>query len=636
MSNKENCKFQTEVSELLNLIINSLYSNPEIFLRELISNASDALDKLKLESATNESLLPQGYTPEIFITTDPDKNTISISDNGIGMTLDEVKENIGTIAHSGTKKFMQIKDELKDNPSLIGQFGVGFYSAFIVADKVCLETKKAGTDKAVRWESDGKSEYTIEEIDKDSIGTTVTLYLKDKNNEENQDLADFTKEWKIKDIVKKHSDFIAYPIKMECEKFVPQSKEDEEAGKEPEKIKEIQVLNSMKALWLKKPSEITKEEYNEFYKQMTYDYSEPLLNIHFQAEGVSEFTALLFIPSLKPFNYDYENVESGLSLYVKRVLIMNDCKELITPYLRFIKGLVDSSDLSLNVSREILQQDRELKQINKSLVSKILKSLQDLMNKDRETYEKFWVNFGPTLKEGIVRDPERKEKIIGLSLFKSNNSQDKFISVDEYIANMKEGQPCIYYITAENISEAQNTPFMERLNKKGYDVLFMLDPVDPFIVNALGTYKDKKFECITSSDLDIDTEEEKKENETKIKEKTENFSDLLSNIKDELKDYVDDVKFSSRLSDSPVCLVKEGPDFKQMEYFYKQIGQAVPKQKACLECNLDHPIFDKMKSKDADTQKNWAWILYNQALISQGEKIDNPNEFCKKIIDLMN
>lgn len=634
-SEKQTEQFGTEVSELLQLIIHSLYSHPEIFLRELVSNASDALDKLKLEALTKPDLLPEGYEPEIRLEVDKDARILTIKDNGIGMTLDEVKENLGTIAHSGTKAFQARKEELKERPELIGQFGVGFYSAFIVADRVTVITKSATADSAVRWESDGKGSYTIEESERpEGAGTTIRMHLKDAGEEEGE-LEDYTQEWVLRSNIKKHSDFIAYPIRMQVEKQEPVGEAKEGEEQKYETVISDETLNSQQALWLRSPSEISEDEYHEFYKTVGKDFNKPLKTIHYKAEGTIEFAALMFLPGSKPWNYDYEDADKGLSLYVKRVLIMNNCEDLIPPHLRFVKGIVDSSDLSLNVSRELLQKDRQIVAIRKAVTGRIYKTLAEMLEKDRSAYEGFWQNFGSTLKEGIVRDPSTKEKILPLCLFDSTVGSTP-TSLKEYIERMKEDQKDIYYIFGESRAYVEQSPHIERLRDKGFEVLLLTDRIDEFLIQHLDAFEEKKLVSITDADLELDSEEEQKEKEEKLKEAKSKLEPVLDKMRAALQDDIKEVRLSKRLKDSPVCLVAdEQVPSAQMEMLYKQMGQELPKVKRILEVNPDHPIFDRMLELDKDAQGEWAEILYGQALLSEGSAHPDPAGFSKKIANLM-
>ncbi len=619
--------FQTEVNELLHLIIHSLYSHPEIFLRELISNASDALDKLKIEALTNSALTPQGYEPLIRLTPCPEARTLTIVDNGIGMTAEEIRENLGRIAHSGTKQFKLAKEQ---NTDLIGQFGVGFYSAFIVADRVVVETQKAGSSEGVRWESEGKGSFSVEPcVRPEGAGTSITLYLKEADKEEGG-LQDFTEEWVLRSVVKKHSDFISYPVKMEVSRT---QKSTVDSSEEVTTLEDV-VLNTQKAIWTKSPSEISKEEYTEFYQHVSHDYTAPLKTIHYRAEGTIEFHGLLYIPEKRPWNFDYEGTEKGLSLYVKRVLIMNDCEDLLPPYLRFVRGVVDSSDLSLNVSREILQQDRQIAQIRRALTTKVIKALADMLKDEREQYEKFWSNFGPTVKEGIVREPEKKDTLLPVLLFNTTQGE-KLSTLAEYVDRMKPNQPAIYYITGQSLDVLRGSPLLERLKQKEYEVILLDHPVDEFVTSKLDSFKDHPFTSIAATDLELDNEEEKKGREEKLKEKREQLGSLIEVVKESLADHVKDVQLSSRLTESAVCLVNDAGNPQFMEQMYRQMGQEVPKTKRVMEINPDHPLFARMQTLSRDAQKDWSELLYFQALISEGTKVEDPASFVRKMTKVM-
>ncbi len=630
---KETNQFQTEVSELLQLMIHSLYSNREIFLRELISNSSDAIDKYKFQALTNESFSTKEDDFEIRLHTNTKEKSITITDNGIGMNRDEVVQNIGTIAHSGTKEFLAKAQEIKQNPELIGQFGVGFYSAFMVADRVELHTQKAGDSTGVYWKSDGKSNYTIEEkVRENGHGTSITLFLKEFD--EKEEVPNFTDEWTIRSTVKKYSDFIAYPVRMKVMREEPElDKDDKPIEGKTKSVVTDEVLNSQKALWLRPSSEIKEDEYKEFYKHVTHDWQEPQETIHFKAEGTMEYTALAFIPGEQPFNYNYRDSKFGLNLYVKRVFIMNDCEELLPSYLRFVRGLVDSNDLSLNVSREILQKDRQVSAIKKSLTNKVLRTLGDMMKNRREDYEKFWTNFGSTMKEGIPSEPTNQDKLPDLTLVRTSNKEE-WCSLAEYVDAMPEAQKAIYYITGEDIEQIKNSPYLERVKSKGYNVILLTDAVDEWVVNSSAKYKEKDFQSITAKDLDLDTEEEKKASETEKKAAEGELKPLMDTFQDHLKDDLESVTLSDRLTDSPVCLVSTGAS-AQMERIMNAMGQAAPPSKRVMEINHKHPLFKKMALAPKDTQKQWAEILYNQALLNEGSKIKDPMGFTKKIAELM-
>ena len=609
---KQTQTFQAEIKQLLDMMIHSLYSHREIFLRELISNASDAIDKRKFEALQNEKLGAAEY--KITLVPNAELKTLQIIDTGIGMSFDEVVENIGTIAQSGTKKFQQMNQELKDRPELIGQFGVGFYSAFMVADRVTLHTQKAGQSDAVLWESSGDGTYSIDKVPRaEGVGTTITLHLKEFKSEE--EVQNFTDEFVLKSLIKKYSDFIAHPIVLKEE-----------------------TLNSQKALWLKSPSEIKEEEYTEFYKHISHDWEKPAKTIHFKAEGTQEFSALMFVPSQKPWNYHYREFDHGMSLYIKRVFIMDNCKDLVPTYLRFMKGLVDSSDLSLNVSREMLQQDKQVSQIKKALTSKILAQFKEMLLKDRTSYENFWTQFGSTLKEGMPQDISNKEKLQDLLLFHSTQS-DKMTTLDEYVSRMPESQKDIYFITGDNLHQVSNSPYLEKLKLKGYEVLLLVDPVDEWVTDSLREFKGKKLQSITKEDLNLETEEEKKSKEEEIKKHQEKFSALMTQMKTSLDKNIKEIKISDRLTTSPVCLVSGAHDpSAHMEKLLSQMAQGptgMPSSKRILEINPNHSVFEKMLSMNEADIAKYAEILYSQALLNEGSQIPDPVRFSQLVSEVM-
>ncbi|BCS53835.1 molecular chaperone HtpG [Geobacter sp. SVR] len=633
-------QFQTEVQQLLDLVIHSLYSNRDIFLRELISNASDAIDKIRFESHSNENLLEGNSDWKIKLIPDKDAGTLTIRDNGIGMGMAEVEENIGTIARSGTKAFMQaLKDKSAgDSPELIGQFGVGFYASFMVADRVVLETRKPGAPEAgCRWESIGDGSYTVEEITKEQRGTEITLHLKEEFKE-------YLDEWKIRSIVKKYSDYIQYPVVMDITRSeTPKGvdgKEIEGAGT-IEKTEE-QTLNSMKAIWTRPKSEVTEEEYQEFYKHISHDFENPFSTIHFSAEGISEFKALLYLPAKKPFDLFMSDRKKGLQLYVKRVFITDHCEELIPDYLRFVKGVVDSSDLPLNVSREILQEDVQIKRIQKNLVGKVLSTLAESKEKSFNDYVTFWKEFGPVLKEGLHFDYANKEKLQELVLFESTATEaGAYTSLKEYAERMPASQQEIYYITGDNRAALETSPHLEVFKAKGYEVLFMTDPVDEWVVQSLQEYKEKKLKAVDRGDLDLDSEEEKKEKEAKQEEARKEYGDLLSFIKGQLESSLKDVRLSKRLTDSACCLVADEYGMNaNMERILKAMNQPVPESKRVLELNPNHPIIrvmaDIFKGNQQDSRLNdYAELLYDQALLTEGSPIKDPLRFTRLVSDLM-
>ncbi len=632
---KETHQFKTEVQQILNLIINSLYSHPEIFLRELISNASDAIDKLRFRSQTEPEILGEDTEFGIKIAVDKENRTLEISDNGIGMTHDEVMENIGTIAKSGTAAFLEALEQSKKQelltPELIGQFGVGFYSSFIVAESATLITQPAGPDAtATRWDSAGDGSFTIEETTKDSRGTTVILKLKKSEDEQ-----DFTDEWTIRGIVKKHSDFVAYPILMDMEKTeaIPENEQildkDDKPMATTRKVMKEETLNSMKAIWARDKKDVSEDEYQEFYKHISHDWNDPLTHIHLKLEGTTEYSMLLYIPSKAPFDLFNHERKHGIQLYCKRVFVMEDCKELLPEYLRFVKGVVDAPDLSLNISREILQQDRLIQNIRKNIVKKILDLLA---NMEREQYEEFYQEFGAVLKEGVDRDWEQKDKIADLLLYKTTQSDDKLISLKEYVERMKPDQKEIYYITGENLVALMDSPHLEQLKEKEYEVLLMTDPVDEWVTTSLAEYKEKKLKSAEKGDLDLEKVDEKKKDE---------YIALFDHIKSTLEDKVKEVRPSTRLKDSISCLSGNAFDMSAyMEKLMKASGQKPIGSKRVLELNMDHPVLGKIKTlfetdKESQQLKDYTGLLLDMAIVGEGGKLENPAQFSKMVGDLM-
>ncbi len=640
MSEKVKKQFKTEVQQLLNLFVNSVYSNKEIFLRELISNSSDAIDKLRFKAQTETAILGNDTEFKIQIIADADKKTITIEDNGIGMTFDEVEKNIGTIAQSGTGDFLKALEKSKSNSSLspefIGQFGVGFYSTFMVADNVILVTKSIDSDKAVKWESSGDGSYTLEDTEKETRGTSITLHLKPVEKEEQ----DFTKEFVIKEIVKQHSDFVPYPVLMDVEKQEPLPETEQMVDKDGKPIGDTtktvikeETLNSMKAIWLKDKKDVTEEEYNEFYKHLSYDWNPPLTKLHMKLEGVTEYSALLYIPSKAPFDLFMRERKHGVSLYCKRVFIIGDCKELIPEYFRFIKGVVDAPDLNLNLSREILQQDALVRNIKKNIVKKVLSLLSDM---EKEAYEKFYEEFGQVIKEGLHTDFENKDKLADLARYKTTKSEGKYVSLKEYVANMKPDQKNIFYMTGDNFASLVNSPHLETLKDKDYEVLLMTDPIDEFAVQSLVEYDGKKLKSAEKGDLDIDKPDDKK------KENHEEYKDLFEFVKNALDSKVKDVKPSLRMKDSIACLSANDYDMSAyMEKILKESGQGAPNTKRVLELNMEHPVMGKInslfgKDKNDTKLKEYSFLLYDLAVIGEGGKIENPSLFSKQIGELLN
>ena len=643
-------EFQAETKELLNLMIHSIYTNHEIFLRELISNASDAIDKLHFESLQNRDILEGNEDYEIFLVPDKESHTLTISDNGIGMTKDEVVENIGTIAKSGTKAFLEQLQKAKENNAeltdkeMIGQFGVGFYSAFMVAEKVTITTRKAGTSEAVRWESTGDGSYTLEDCEKESRGTTITITLgKEFYGDEAEE--NFTDTWNLQNLVKKYSDYVRYPIKMNFETEEMPRDDEGKIIEGAEKIKKIELktLNSMQPLWTKSKNDITKEEYTEFIKNQFHEWEEPMEVFHNKAEGGVEYTSLLYIPAKAPFNLYHTDYEPGVQLYSRHVFIMDKCKDLLPDYLRFVKGLVDSPDLSLNISRELLQQSRELKTIGKNLEKTILKALERMLKNDREKYEKFWQEFGKSLKIGIYNSMYTGSNVIDklkeLLLFASSK-EGKEVSLKEYVERMPESQKKIYYATGTDKATIEKLPQMELLKEKGLEGLYLLDPVDEFAIETIRTYSDKEFQSISRGDLDLDdaeSQEAKKETE----EIAKNNDDLVKDIKEVLGDKVAEVKISSRLKSGAVCLVADamGPSLS-MEHTFAAMDNPMFKAKRILEINPKHDLFSKLQilhanGKDDADFKDYCDLLYTQALIIEGIMPENPVDFANKIAKMM-
>ena len=626
---KQTHQFKTEVQQLMNIIINSLYSHKEIFLRELVSNASDALDKLRFKSQTDSHIMGTDTDMRIKITRDKKKNTLEVSDNGIGMTYDEVVENIGTIAKSGTAGFLEAVGASKNKgavtPELIGQFGVGFYSAFIVAKKVTLTTRAAGSEKGCRWESAGDGSYTIEEFDKKTRGTTITLQLNKVDGEDQ----DFTDEWTIRSIIKRHSDFVAYPIVMDVEKTEPVL----DAEGKPEKDKTTKVireetLNSMKAIWTKDKKDVSEEEHSEFYQHISHDWNPPLANLHLKLEGTTEYSALLYIPSKAPFDLFSHDQKHGIQLYSKRVFIMENCKELMPLYLAFVKGVVDAPDLNLNVSREILQQDALVRNIKKNLVKKVLELLAGL---EQEKYETFYKEFAYIFKSGISQDFDNKDKIADLLRYKTTKSDGKWVSLKDYTARMTPDQKDIYYITGDNLTSLANSPHLEALKEKDIEVLLMTDPIDEWVIRDLHEFEKKTFKSAEKGDLDLDKTDDKKK---------EQYSTLFEFFKASLTEKVKDVKLSTHLKNSVACL--SGGDYDMsayMEKILKASGQEVPPSKRVLELNMDHPLLEKIKkifekNKEAEVLKDFTTFLYDMAVVSEGGKLDDPARFNKMIGNL--
>jgi len=629
---KETLEFQAEVSQVLNLVIRSLYSNKEIFLRELISNASDAAEKLRFEALSDDGLYEDDANLRIRISVDEESGTITIDDNGIGMSRQEVGETIGTIASSGTKKFLEkMTGDQSEDSQLIGQFGVGFYSAFIVADKVTLITRRAGLgpEHGVKWVSSGEGNYSVENVDSPQRGTRITLHLREDDKE-------FLQPYRLRSIVSKFSDHIAMPIEMLEE--IPPAMDEEGEEKKEEKTPEWEKVNKGTALWMRNKSEISAEDYNEFYKSVGHDFEDPLLHVHNRVEGKNEYTSLLFVPSRAPFDMWDREQKHGVKLYVRRVFIMDEADKLMPHYLRFVKGVVDSDDLPLNVSREILQHDKKIDSIRSANVKRILDSLEKLAKKDEEKYQAFWKEFGRVLKEGPAEDFANKEKIGGLLRFATTKSEgnEETVSLDQYIENMVEKQEKIYYITGDTLASAKNSPHLEIFKKKDIEVLLLTDRVDEWLVSHLTDYKDKHLQSIAKGQLDLGELEDKEEKE-QLEKVAEEHKSLIERITESLGEAVKEVRVSSRLTESPACLVVGDYDMSQnMARVLKQIGQDAPMPTPIMEINVEHPLLTRMDSEaDEDRFKDMAKLVFDQALLAEGGQLEDPAGFVHNMNKLM-
>ncbi len=628
-AHKETLGFQTEVSQLLDLMIHSLYSNKEIFMRELISNAADASDKLRFEALSDDALYENDAELKIRVEFDKDAKTITITDNGIGMNRQEVIENIGTIANSGTKKFFDkmTGDQAKDS-QLIGQFGVGFYSAFIVADKVTLKTRRAGltSEHGVEWTSEGKGEFTIETIDKPTRGTEITLHLREDQDE-------FLNSWRLRNCITKYSDHINLPIVMKKDP-VP----NEEGKIDESVVLEEETVNKATALWTLSKSEITDEQYQEFYKQIAHDYQDPLMWSHNKVEGKTEYTSLLYIPSKAPFDLWDRDRMHGLKLYVKRVFIMEDADQLMPRYLRFIRGVIDTNDLPLNVSREILQGSKTIDSIRTASVKKVLSELAKMAKNDAEKYAQFWKEFGQVIKEGPGEDYANKDALAKLIRFASTESgtADQTVSLEDYVGRMKEKQEKIYYITAESFAAAKNSPHLEVFKKKGIEVLLLTDRVDEWLTNSLTEFDGKQLQSVAKGDLDLGELEDEQEKQAK-EETDKNFQDLVERVKTSLGDRVKDVRITHRLTDSPACLVADAHDMSaNLERMLKAAGQEVGGSKPIFELNPEHPMVVRLKDEQDDARfEDWSSILFDQALLAEGGQLEDPASYVKRLNALL-
>ncbi|MFE4459546.1 molecular chaperone HtpG [Nocardia tengchongensis] len=640
----EHLEFQAETHQLLELMIHSVYSNKDTFLRELVSNASDALDKLRLETFRDKDLHADTSDLHIELEVDRDNRVLTVRDNGIGMSRAEVVDLIGTLAKSGTaalrKQLLEAKAGDQQAEELIGQFGIGFYSTFMVADKVTLTTRKAGETTGTRWESAaGSPTYSIAELDDAPQGTAVSLHL--MAADEDDHLFDYTQEWKLREIVKKYSDFIAWPVRMDVERTVM---EGEGEDKVEQTIVETQTLNSQKALWTRPRSEVTDEEYKEFYKHVAHAWDDPLEIIPMKAEGTFEYQALLFIPSHAPFDLFTREHKRGVQLYVRRVFIMDNCEELMPEYLRFVKGVVDAQDLSLNVSREILQQDRQIQMIRKRLVKKVLSTVKDLKNAEDQTkYQEFWREFGRVLKEGLLSDQDNRETILGVSSFASTHSDTELTSLASYVERMPESQSAIYYMTGESRQQIENSPHMEALLAKGLEVLVLTDPVDEMWVGSVTEFEGKPIVSIAKGEVDLETEDEKKASEQLREQQEKDFSGVTGWLRGVLDAEVKEVRLTNRLTTSPACIVGDVFDFTPMlERMYRASGQELPHSKRILELNPDHPLVTGLRDAYAkvsgDDEKpveltETAELLYGTAVLAEGGELKDPAHFARVLAD---
>jgi len=632
--------FETETSQMLKLMIHSLYSNKEIFLRELISNASDALDKLRYESYQNTDLLSGDGDLVIQVDFDKEGKRVIIRDNGLGMSRDEVIGNIGTIAHSGTAEFAKMLAENKDgetDANMIGQFGVGFYSSFIVADKVTVETRRAdlGADAGVRWESTGTGEYTLETIDRAERGTQITLHLR-------EDCEEFADSYRLESLIRKYSDHITFPVEMLKEPAVPPSAEtDDEADADAEEAvtpePEWTAINKATALWVQPRNEIGEDEYDEFYQQLSYDFEKPLARVHSRVEGKQEYTLLLYVPTNPPFDLYDRDRRHGIKLYVKRVFIMDDAEQLMPAYLRFVKGVIDSDDLPLNVSREILQGNKLVDSIRSGATRKVLDCLKDIAKDDPQKYQTFWDNFGKVLKEGLVDDFANKERIAKLLRFATTTTEgvQQNASLEDYLGRMSEKQEKIYYITADNHQAASSSPHLEVFQKHGIEVLLLTDPIDEWVVSSLPDFEGKALQSVSKGELGLD----ELIGEESSDEAADDDADhsLTDQIKDALHDQVDNVRITRRLTDSPACLVKSEHEMSaNMERIMKSAGQTFDAAKPTLEINLEHKLLQRLKAETAeDVFADLAQVVFDQALLSEGGQLENPAEYVKRVNRLL-
>lgn len=640
-SQSETREFQAQTQQLLDLMVHSVYSNKDSFLRELISNSSDALDKLRLESLQNKDLDVETSDLHIMLDTNTELRTLTVADNGIGMSRDDVINLIGTLARSGTGELREKLAQAKDaaaSEELIGQFGIGFYSTFMVADTVTLVTRRAGEDVGTRWQSTGGGTYTIADAPDAPQGTSVTLALKPVDDDNH--LFDYTSEHKLRELVKRYSDFISWPIRIEVRKPAPKADGDDASDSDaaPEMVTEVETINSQKALWARSRDEVSDEEYADFYRHVGHAWDSPLEIITLKAEGTFEYQALLFIPTQAPFDLFMRERSGGVHLYVKRVFIMEDSDNLLPEYLRFVKGVVDAADLSLNVSREILQQDRQIRAIRRRLTKKVISTVADLQSSRPDDYKTFWTQFGRVFKEGLVNDPDNKDAILKASSFESTTSDEEFTTLDEYVSRMKSGQDAIYYMTGESRTQIESSPHMEALRAKGFEVLLLSDPVDEMWVDAVSDYGDHRFQSIAKGAVDLDagdTDEERQAADEAQAKRNETYADLLTWLAEVLADNITEARISTRLTESAAVLVGDAFSMSpQLEKLYRASGQQVPPTKRALELNGDHPLVLALRSAfDADTDRNQlvssAKLIYGMALIAEGGELEDPAGFSR-------
>jgi molecular chaperone HtpG len=634
--------FKSEAKELLDLMIHSLYSNKEIFLRELISNASDAIDKRRFLSLSDGEIGLAADAYGIKITTDSEARTVTITDNGVGMNQEELVANLGTIARSGTKRFTEEMEKQAtgdDRSNLIGQFGVGFYSAFMVAEKVEVVSRKAGEDAASMWRSTGDGKFQIVSSEKAEPGTSITLHLRAVDEENG--LSDFTQEWVLSAAIKKYSDFVQYPIELWTVRTEPVVDEEGKPveGAEPETVEAWKTLNSMKAIWTRSEADVTEEEYADFYKHISHDWEAPFDKVRFRAEGMFEYEALIFLPDRQPYDLFYREQDYGLQLYVNRVLIKENSDELLPSWLRFAKGVVDSPDLSLNVSREMLQADRRVSSIRKRIAKKVTDHLAAVLNSDRERYEGFWANFGRVLKEGLA-DTQHADKLKPLLLVETTTSEGKLKTLDEYVAGMKDGQEEIYFMTGDSREALLSSPHLEAFREKDYEVILMFESIDEIIMGHLTTYDEKTLRSVGKGEVELGSEDERKAAEDERKAAEEDHKGLLEAIQTVLEAHVKQVRLSQRLTTSPVCLVGAENDMSPgLERILSASGQAAPVQKRIMELNSSHPIFERLQSlsleTDTETLSDYAHLLHGQALIAEGSAVPDAADFARRVAALM-